>query len=480
MFDTATRFSASALGLAFVLAAPVASAQDGQWRVAKVSGEAWIGSGGAQNVSMSSEQALRPGESVRTGRTGRVLLVRGAESILVSPNTAISLPEAGRAGMTTVIQQAGSILLDVEKRNVQHFEVETPYLAAVVKGTQFRVSIASGRAKVDVVRGQVQVADFRSGQFALVMPGQSAQALAGGATGLRLFGQGALPSIQQGAPQPARVAPVSVPARGLGPVPGSAPLQRTATGAAPAAIRADISPARVPAPAAISPGGHRIAAPIGEMKLDINAVTRGMARNETSSAGQGVRSATIWGTGELDPGSRGSRNTAVNRGTASGTAETSAGAGGAVASGTAALVTTATGRAGASAQASPASGNSVIGLGNRETRGNGPGNGNAGHAGNGNGNGFAGPGAGGNWNGPAAASNGNGNAGRTVIGIGAGRITIGVGNTTIGTGNRGNNGNGNSRAGNNGSGNGNGGNSGGNDHGNNGNNGNGNGNGKRS
>ena len=45
---------------------------------------------------------------------------------------------------TTIIQQAGSILLEVEKRNVKHFQVETPYLAAVVKGTQFRVTVGQG------------------------------------------------------------------------------------------------------------------------------------------------------------------------------------------------------------------------------------------------------------------------------------------------------------------------------------------------
>ena len=76
---------------------------------------------------------------------------------------------------TTIIHQSGSILLDVEKRNVKHFEVETPYLAAVVKGTQFRVTVEQGAARVDVVRGQVEVTDFKSGQFAMVQPGQAAQ-----------------------------------------------------------------------------------------------------------------------------------------------------------------------------------------------------------------------------------------------------------------------------------------------------------------
>jgi len=96
--------------------------------------------------------------------------------MLVAPNSVIGIPTETKEGLsTTIIQQAGSILLDVEKRNVKHFEVETPYLAAVVKGTQFRVSVNRTGTSVDVLRGAVEVADFKSGKFAMVLPGQMAR-----------------------------------------------------------------------------------------------------------------------------------------------------------------------------------------------------------------------------------------------------------------------------------------------------------------
>src|SRR5204863_2995848 len=124
-------------------------------------------------------------------RNGRVLLVRGEETILISPNSVVGLPAEKKDGLsTTIIQQAGSILLEVEKRNVKHFEVETPYLAAVVKGTQFSVTVNAGSTKVGVVRGQVEVSDFRTGQIAQVMPGQAATAFAHGNGGLALSGTG--------------------------------------------------------------------------------------------------------------------------------------------------------------------------------------------------------------------------------------------------------------------------------------------------
>ena len=174
------------LAMAFVVgsASGALAADDGAWSVSKSSGEVWMSSTGTQAVSLGKEDVLKPGDSIRTGRNGRVLLVRGEETILVSPNSVIGLPAEKKEGLsTTIVQRAGSILLEVEKRNVKHFEVETPYLAAVVKGTQFRVSVNAGSTSVDVIRGQVQVADFRSGQIAQVLPGQHATAFAQGNSG---------------------------------------------------------------------------------------------------------------------------------------------------------------------------------------------------------------------------------------------------------------------------------------------------------
>ena len=142
--------------------------------------------------------------------------MRGEETILVAPNSVIALPTEKKDGLsTTILQQAGSILLEVEKRNVKHFEVETPYLAAVVKGTQFRVTVNATSTSVDVIRGQVEVADFKSGQIAQVMPGQIATAFAHGKPGLSLSGSGTFNPIEQGKPRASSIAPVMVPKTGL-------------------------------------------------------------------------------------------------------------------------------------------------------------------------------------------------------------------------------------------------------------------------
>src|SRR5215475_4125467 len=192
------------------------AADDGVWSVGKSSGEVWVTTTGAEQVSLNREEILKPGDTIRTGRNGRVLLVRGEETILVAPNSVIGLPTEKKDGLaTTILQQAGSIVLEVEKKNVKHFEVETPYLAAVVKGTLFSVTVDAGSTRVSVLRGQVEVSDFKSGQIAQVMPGQVATTFNHGKPGLSLSGSGTLNPIEQGKPRASSIDRIPVPKGGF-------------------------------------------------------------------------------------------------------------------------------------------------------------------------------------------------------------------------------------------------------------------------
>jgi hypothetical protein len=263
----------------FVLtaASPAFAAEGGAWSVSKSSGEVWLASGEVQQASLRPEDNLKPGDTIRTGRNGRALLVRGEESILIAPNSVIELPAEQKEGLsTTIVQRAGSILLEVEKRNVRHFEVETPYLAAVVKGTQFRVSVNATSTSVDVIRGQVEVADFKSGQIAQVMPGQRATAFDHGKPGLSLSGSGTFNPIEQGKPRPSSVDRILVPKGGL-----SAP-RNAANGQTIHALA--------------TPGRLRISSALGEVKLDFHKVTHGMARGSAASSASNRNSVsnTVW------------------------------------------------------------------------------------------------------------------------------------------------------------------------------------------
>src|SRR5882757_4521617 len=261
-----SKLLAAACVLATVSAA--FAADDGAWTVSKSSGEVWLTNSGAQPASLNQEEVLKPGDTIRTGRTGRVLLQRGEETILISPNSVIGLPTEKKDGLsTTIVQQAGSILLEVEKRNVKHFEVETPYLAAVVKGTQFRVSVTATGTKVEVLRGQVEVADFKSGQIAQILPGQSAQSSTHAHFGLSLGGAGTLSPIQNGTPRAPTLQPVTAPKGGL------------------AAARSEKRPS-----------GVRISSPLGEVRLDIRKATHGLARDASATTARRGKANqdTIW------------------------------------------------------------------------------------------------------------------------------------------------------------------------------------------
>nr|AWL94809.1 hypothetical protein CIT37_23610 [Bradyrhizobium ottawaense] len=383
------------------------TAEDGVWSVSKATGEVWVATDGAQQVSLNQEATLKPGNTIRTGRNGRVLLVRGEETILISPNSVIGLPSEKKEGLsTTIIQRAGSILLEVEKRNVKHFEVETPYLAAVVKGTQFSVTVGAGSTKVGVLRGQVEVSDFKTGQIAQVMPGQAATVFEHGKPGLSLSGAGTFNPIEHGKPRASTIERVPVPKSGL-----SAP-RNAASGHAIHAlgpIDKGAKAAGVPKPSHQAAGGHvskagvvRISSSLGEVRLNVHKVTNGLAhgavapgqvRNANANAGPD----TVWSDGKSNtPASNSSVQTAA----------TTSGAAAAGNSASAASAAIAAAAAGASSDSPGANNGNSGGNGNSGNNGNG----NSGNNGNGN-HGATGNGRGNNGNGSGnGGGNGHGNA----------------------------------------------------------------------
>src|SRR5215216_4231471 len=249
------------------------AADNGSWSVSKSSGEVWMTASGVQQASLKPDEILKPGDTIRTGRNGRVLLTRGEETILIAPNSVVGLPSAKKDGLaTTIVQQAGSILLEVEKKNVKHFEVETPYLAAVVKGTQFRVTVNASSTSVDVIKGQVEVADFRTGQIAQVKPGQHATAFANGKMGLSLGGSGTFSPIEHGKPRASSIERVPVPRGGLTAI-------RHATNGQ------SIQPSRNASAHPAKPGVTRISSSIGEVRVNFHRVTNGLAHAATTSSG---------------------------------------------------------------------------------------------------------------------------------------------------------------------------------------------------
>jgi hypothetical protein len=124
-------------------------------------------------AAVQPNQAL-PGDSwVETGSSGRAVLVRGLETIALGPNSRVQLPSQEVNGNTQVLQTLGKALYQVGKQKAPHFQVDTPYLAAVVKGTTFIVSVSEAGSSVDVTEGLVLVTTPDGSDSEFVKPGFS-------------------------------------------------------------------------------------------------------------------------------------------------------------------------------------------------------------------------------------------------------------------------------------------------------------------
>ena len=103
---------------------------------------------------------LAPGDAVRTRRGGRAEVQLRTGTVRLFENSLLRLPAGLPASGQSerVRMEHGSSIFDVLRRSVEDlFEVETPEVAVMVKGTRFSVSVADGQTNVAVYRGLVGV-----------------------------------------------------------------------------------------------------------------------------------------------------------------------------------------------------------------------------------------------------------------------------------------------------------------------------------
>ena len=189
---------------ALLLLGFISAAQAADWRVAQMSGNVFLQHRGVQLASLARGGLLKGGSVVVTDRNGRAKLVRGDQTMIVSPNSMVTLP-GSRGGSTKIIEGVGLVEYDVDHRKVRHFSVETPFLAAVVKGTRFKVKVSRSGASVAVLRGMVEVTNLRSGERANILAGQ--MAFVNSSKGITIRGKGTIQKIIPGPVREALVAP---------------------------------------------------------------------------------------------------------------------------------------------------------------------------------------------------------------------------------------------------------------------------------
>jgi hypothetical protein len=111
---------------------------------------------------------------VETGAGDRASFQLPNSRIEIAPNTVmrIAAPEAGVQGvLQRVLQQSGSSLFNVQKGSVERFQVDTPFLVSVVKGTTFSVLVEESGATVVLHEGALWVSSVDGLQHLELGPG---------------------------------------------------------------------------------------------------------------------------------------------------------------------------------------------------------------------------------------------------------------------------------------------------------------------
>ncbi len=175
-----------ALGL---LASGAAYAGTPGWSLSETSGQVTVVSTGLTKIATRGG-SIAAGDIINTGRTGRAVLVRGQEYLVVAPNSRIRVADPAKSGgLTQIIEDFGNVIYKIKKMTMPHFAVETPFLAAVVKGTTFSVTVTDKGASVQVIEGKVEVATRDGGASFMVLPGDIGSVNASAPGALKMQGR---------------------------------------------------------------------------------------------------------------------------------------------------------------------------------------------------------------------------------------------------------------------------------------------------
>lgn len=152
----------------------VSAAVAAEWRITRVSGDVRVHGVDQVWVRAKPMQVLKPGESVWTGRRSRAQIETEDGSVILRSGSLVKVPaQKLPAGATVLFQGQGNVKAKVDKREKRHFSIQTPYLAAVVKGTEFTIDVGSQTTSLSVNRGSVGAVSVGSRQEVSVVAGEA-------------------------------------------------------------------------------------------------------------------------------------------------------------------------------------------------------------------------------------------------------------------------------------------------------------------
>ena len=164
-----------------LLRAQEVAALPSPWIVAESHGPAEVRHDRGAWQPLLSGAVVAAASEIRTGPSAEVLLTRGNDRVRLKGQSYLELPavaETEDGGITRLVQWLGQAVFEVDHRPDPHFEVDTPYLTAIVKGTSFAVDVTQDGSAVAVTEGVVAVGS-PGGATTVVTAGMTARGYAG-------------------------------------------------------------------------------------------------------------------------------------------------------------------------------------------------------------------------------------------------------------------------------------------------------------
>ncbi len=169
---------------------------DHVWRFAIVVGDVrarpLFGSSRHDWQSVINGDRVGAGSRIETGDSSHALITNGRDSLTLDANTMLTLPAIGENGIVVIRQRSGTVSYDVGTRSRQsssnfftgdqprqEFQIRTPFLATLVKGTRFVVTVGENEEIFEVSEGVVGITDFATARVTDIIPRQIATKTAG-------------------------------------------------------------------------------------------------------------------------------------------------------------------------------------------------------------------------------------------------------------------------------------------------------------
>lgn len=200
--------------LCFAATTP-AVAQSREWTISEANGRVVVEDAKGSHTATRG-MVVSSGATVTTAAGSRAVMVRGPEFVTVSASSRVRVPEAAQqAGIFQILQDWGNAMFRIDKQPKPHFGVKTPYLAAVVKGTTFSITVGAEGASMQVVEGAVEVSTDDGGARDLVRPGSVAMVAAGDRYRLTVKGEQSRVIDSPARPAPVEGAAAATPTTGV-------------------------------------------------------------------------------------------------------------------------------------------------------------------------------------------------------------------------------------------------------------------------